>query len=101
MSKPFQHGSRSDNFSTNKRRASGQMQAAFTLVELLGVIGIIAILIALLLPALNTSRLQSKTINCASNQRQLYKTLTMCANDYNGHLTGHRTSFWPSATCRE
>jgi len=59
---------------------------AFTLIELLVVIALIAILAALLLPALAATKMQAYRINCVSNQKQLLTAWTMYAGDNNERL---------------
>lgn len=62
------------------------MRRCFTLIELLVVIAIIAILAAMLLPALSAAREKSKDMKCLSNQKSIGNFMQMYCDDFNGYF---------------
>ena len=69
----------------------------FTLVELLVVISIIAILAALLLPALNKALSKAQSITCLNNQAQLMKGHLLYASDSDGYIFfRNEYTHWPT-----
>lgn len=64
------------------------MRRAFTLIELLVVVSIIALLIAILLPALGAAQESARSINCLANTRSFAQAATNYAADYKDQLPG-------------
>jgi prepilin-type processing-associated H-X9-DG protein len=93
----FHWSAGSRTLTANSRRSP--LGSAFTLVELLVVVGIIALLVAMLLPALNRARAQANAVKCMSNLRQLGLGLVMYVNQNSGYIVpSYNLPFAPGAS---
>jgi len=68
--------------------------AAFSLIELLVVIAIIAILAAMLLPALSNAKETARRISCANHIKQLCLAFTMYADENDGQYPARQQPYW-------
>jgi Tfp pilus assembly protein PilE len=74
------------HFFRSSARQARRRVSAFTLVELLVVIGVVAVLIAILLPVLGKARAQANRVACLSNIKQLGAAILMYCNDNGGYF---------------
>jgi prepilin-type N-terminal cleavage/methylation domain-containing protein/prepilin-type processing-associated H-X9-DG protein len=80
-----------DLHAAEERPSCGGRRTAFTLVELLVVIAVIAILVAILFPATQAMIESSRRVACASNLHQMVGAIRLCANDHANRLPNENT----------
>jgi prepilin-type processing-associated H-X9-DG protein/prepilin-type N-terminal cleavage/methylation domain-containing protein len=78
---------------------AGQFRRGFSMVELLAVVGIIAVLIALLMPVLSRARAASQSLVCQSNLHQIMQAGLLMASEHHGYIqTAGQMSDVPTTT---